>query len=545
MSENENKTPLEELQEQLNKMLGGQKIQIPPGFAGSSAAQTTQPPPAKKTKEEDPLKVVRDFRLKPREIFDHLNRFVIGQKEAKKVLSVAICDHYNRIRQCFENPSLEEAEYHKQNILLLGPTGVGKTYLMRHIAKLIGVPFIKGDATKFSETGYVGGDVEDLVRDLVRAADGDVRLAEYGIIYVDEIDKIASESSSSGKDVSGRGVQINLLKLMEETEVSPFGPNDMMAQMKAMMGGMGGRSQGDPSRPISTRHILFIVSGAFDKLAESIRRRRDGASIGFNADHSGDPASMSRYLHHAETADFIKYGFEPEFVGRLPVRVACDSLSPKDLSTILTTSEGSILNQYRSDFAGHGIDFTITPEAIETIARKAHEEGTGARGIMTVLERTFRDFKYELPSTAIRSFEVSEGIVETPRQALDELLQANIHLQKGVFEEDVRGFAQDYHRDTGFQLDFTADAVVAVAEKAEKQERTIRTVCADLFKDFVHGLKIISRNTGEKTFAIDRDCIEDPDKILSNWVVRSFRQEETNEAEPPPSPSGDDPSTRE
>ena len=156
----------------------------------------------------------------PRRLRDYLDRFVIKQEQAKRVLSVAVCDHYNHVRRCLDDEKLAKSEYVKPNVLLLGPTGVGKTFLMRNVAKLIGVPFVKADATKFSETGYVGYDVEDIVRDLVKSADGDVELAEFGIVYVDEIDKIASESTRNGKDVSGRGVQINLLKLMEETEVN-------------------------------------------------------------------------------------------------------------------------------------------------------------------------------------------------------------------------------------------------------------------------------------------------------------------------------------
>jgi len=514
------KSPLEELQEQIGKMLGGQPLPGSPHAFGVQprASTPSEPPPG----DNDPLRPIREFSFKPRDVFDHLNRFVIGQREAKKVLSVAICDHYNHIRECLEHPELEQQEYHKQNILLLGPTGVGKTYLMRHIAKLIGVPFIKGDATKFSETGYVGGDVEDLVRDLARAADGNAQLAEFGIIYVDEVDKIAAESTG-GKDVSGRGVQINLLKLMEETEVSPFGPNDMMAQMRALMGGGGGGKPGaDPSRPINTRHILFIVSGAFDKLAENVRRRQQGASIGFNAELQGEGDSLSRYLHLAETSDFTRYGFEPEFIGRLPVRVACDSLSAKDLATILRTSEGSVLKQYRRDFQGHHIDFTITEEAIDAIAAKAHGEGTGARGIMTVMEKLFRDFKYELPSTAIRSFEVTQEMVNEPRTTLQRLIEENLHLQKDVFAADVARFAEEYRREHGFELRFNEAAVVALAERAEHTGKTVRSACADTFSDLVHGLKIISRNTGDTVFDIDEDCARDPDKTLSRWVVESF-----------------------
>ncbi|HYV30942.1 MAG TPA: AAA family ATPase, partial [Candidatus Binatia bacterium] len=199
------------------------------------------------------------FDYKPRDVKAYLDRFVIKQEEAKKVLSVALCDHYHHVRMAVEGK--DQPNYAKQNIILIGPTGVGKTYLIRSIADLIGVPFVKADATKFSETGYVGGDVEDLVRDLVRRAEGDVARAQYGIIYIDEIDKIAAAPNSAGRDVSGRGVQTNLLKLMEETEVPARAPHDIAGQIQAMMELTQGRGRKQPAT-INTKHILFVVSGA-------------------------------------------------------------------------------------------------------------------------------------------------------------------------------------------------------------------------------------------------------------------------------------------
>src|SRR6185436_3295081 len=195
------------------------------------------------------------FDYKPRDVKAYLDRFVIKQDEAKKVLSVALCDHYHHVRLALEGD--EQPNYAKQNVILLGPTGVGKTYLIRSIADLIGVPFAKADATKFSETGYVGGDVEDLVRDLLRRADGNVKRAQYGIIYIDEIDKIAAAQNLAGRDVSGRGVQTNLLKLMEETDVPARAPNDVAGQVQAMMESARGGKK--PPAIINTKHILFVV----------------------------------------------------------------------------------------------------------------------------------------------------------------------------------------------------------------------------------------------------------------------------------------------
>ena len=305
-----------------------------------------------------------EFNYKPREVKDYLDRFVIKQDEAKKVLSVALCDHYHHVRLALEGK--ESPNYAKQNIILIGPTGVGKTFLIRSAADLIGVPFVKADATKFSETGYVGGDVEDMVRDLLRLADGDVTRAQYGIIYIDEIDKIAAASKLAGRDVSGRGVQTNLLKLMEETEVPARSPNDIAGQIQAMMD-FTQRGRKAPST-INTKHILFIVSGAFDGLEKIIRKRLREATIGFGA-KDRPPETPEDALGHAQTRDFIEFGFEPEFIGRLPVRVVCHSLKVDDLFLILKSSEGSIIRQYEQDFAAYGIEVLFADEGLRAHCR--------------------------------------------------------------------------------------------------------------------------------------------------------------------------------
>ncbi|RRJ98304.1 AAA family ATPase [Opitutaceae bacterium TAV4] len=511
------------------------------GFAASAptpqASDTSASTPEGESKDEV-LARIRAFSLKPREIRDHLDRFVIQQAEAKKVLSVAICDHYNHVRQCLETPALRERDYAKQNILVLGPTGVGKTYLMRNIARLIGVPFVKADATKFSETGYVGGDVDDIVRDLVKAADGDVELAQYGIVYIDEIDKIASAGGpgapgGGGRDVSGRGVQINLLKLMEDTDVNLQSQTDIAAQMQAMMElQRGGKPR---KRTINTRHILFIVSGAFDKLGESIRRRIQSNRIGFAAaaptttSTDASPASAtesaSDYLRYAESRDFIDYGMEPEFVGRLPVRVACQNLTADDLEKILNTSEGSILQQYRADFGGYSIDFEITPAAVAEVARLAHRENTGARGLMTVLERVLRDFKFELPSTAIKTFRIDPATVANPRDTLRALLRESASLQHDVLKADVLAFSKRFQEEHTFQLIFTDDAIDTLIEQSLATDKTIRALCEDKFRNFHHGLKLLAKDGEPSVTTIDRHVIENPDKAISEWVVARFRNQ--------------------
>lgn len=472
-------------------------------------------------KSQDRLKMIREFSLKPRDIRDYLDRFVIKQDEAKKVLSVAICDHYNHIRRCIENPEFREEEYAKHNIVLLGPSGVGKTYLMRCIAKLIGVPFVKADATKFTETGYVGHDAEDLVRDLVKTADGDTGLAQYGIIYVDEIDKIAAQPITGGKDVSGRGVQINLLKLMEETDVSLFSQTDLIGQMQVIMDMQRGKGPG--KRTINTHHILFIVSGSFDKLVDQVRKRVRASRIGFSHEITGECAD-SEYLRLAQTRDFIDYGFEPEFIGRLPVRVVCNALTADDLEQIMLNSEGSILCQYRSDFKGYGIDFSITRDAITAIARQAYEEKTGARGLMTVLERVFRNYKFELPSTAIKSFDIDRQTIDNVDGALKELLKMNESARRKLLIGEVKSFAEEFRKEHGLKLMFSEESVDAIVEKCVEEGKSVRSLCAEWFRDLEYGLKLIARNTGRTSFNITKKFVDNPSEELSRRIAKSFRK---------------------
>jgi endopeptidase Clp ATP-binding regulatory subunit ClpX len=542
MPKKEDDNPLEEIQKQLHDLMNNKNVQV--AFApfmqsmkdqakdsddGGKGRGDPQKPQEEDLSRDEKLDSIRGFDRRPKEIRDYLDRFVIKQEQAKRVLSVAVCDHYNHVRRCLADSKTDQAEYVKPNVLLLGPTGVGKTFLMRNVAKLIGVPFVKADATKFSETGYVGYDVDDLVRDLVKAADGDVELAQYGIIYIDEIDKIASEASRSGRDVSGRGVQINLLKLMEETEVNLQSPQDMMGQMKAFMemqkGGKARKSS------ISTKNILFIVSGAFDQLAEDVKKRMDLNRIGFGSSEEGDLSQrpVASFLSNAETRDFINYGFEPEFVGRLPVRVSCDELTSTDLAEILRSSEGNVLEQYHDDFGGYDIKFEISSDAIEKIAELAANEKTGARGLVTVLEKTFRDFKFELPSTPIRFFTVDGELIEDPQTSLKILLDDNReHLDESMLE-DVDRFISSFKREYGYVLKFRKPAKVAVVKEAMESNRSVHAICEKKFADFEHGLGIISQRTGKKEFVIDKKVIDDPDKELSQWVVESFGNKEKTE----------------
>jgi endopeptidase Clp ATP-binding regulatory subunit ClpX len=460
-----------------------------------------------------------DFNYKPRELKEYLDRFVIRQEEAKKVLSVALCDHYHHVRLALEGR--ESPNYAKQNIVLIGPTGVGKTYLIRRAADLIGVPFVKADATKFSETGYVGADVEDMVRDLVRLADGDVQRAQYGIIYIDEIDKIAAAANSSGRDVSGRGVQTNLLKLMEETEVPARSPNDIAGQIQAMMD-LTQRGRKAPST-INTKHILFIVSGAFGGIEKIIQQRLRQSAIGFAA-RERQVESTEEVLDLARTRDFIEFGFEPEFIGRLPVRVVCHPLNVDDLFLILKNSEGSIVRQYERDFAAYGIEALFSEEGLRRIAERAGDEQTGARGLMTVCERVFRHIKFELPSTTVARFLVTHELVDDPTAELKKILADPRQEERIVARQLVEEFGRRFLEQHGLMLRFTDAAADRLVSEALEKSQSVRDLCASRFKDFQFGLKLIAQNSSQKEFVIDTDAVEAPDKVLSDWVVASYRK---------------------
>src|SRR5881409_1211789 len=492
----------------------------------ASVATFAEPEPATAEEEEKPEKADQkefEFNLLPRDIKAHLDRFVIKQEEAKKVLAIAVCDHYNHanyLRRLEKEDArrAEEIEYIKQNVILVGPTGVGKTYLIKHVADLIKVPFVKADATKFSETGYVGGDVEDLVRELVHKADGDVNLAQFGIIYIDEIDKIASAGNMIGRDVSGRGVQTTLLKLMEETEVPVRSMNDLQAQLQAAF---EFQRRGKAKREtINTRHILFVVSGAFEKLKEQVARRVRHGQIGFSA----QPVQVmdNELFQHVTTHDFIEYGFEPEFIGRLPVRVVCEDLDADDLFNIMKYSEGSLLRQYERAFRAYGIQISFEDEALRLIAEAAAQEKTGARGLLTVFEKLFRDYKYYLAGSGLSQLRVTAELVREPKRVLDRLMVEGEKHGVRVLEEAVRQWGAAFGREHGIEIVFDDSAVRRLVERAHSERMTVNDLCAHLFKDYQFGLNLIKKNTGQARFVINADAVDAPDKFLSELVVQSY-----------------------
>jgi endopeptidase Clp ATP-binding regulatory subunit ClpX len=579
MKDSDSKVPdQKELEKELNEYLGkkyGDRIRLVVPMLFPKHQPEEGP---KEEKEPGGGKVKLHFDLKPEELEAYLNDYIIRQEDAKEILATKVCTHFNSIQ--FTEMTQGRSRYEgvgriKNNILMIGPTGVGKTYLIKLIAKKIGVPFVKGDATKFSETGYVGGDVEDLIRDLVYEANGDIELAQYGIIYIDEIDKIASSNNLVGPDVSRTGVQRGLLKPMEETEIDLKVPHDPISQLEAIE--QYRKSGKREKKTINTKHILFIMSGAFAGLEEMVKKRANRDGMGFGAEiHS--KTEGTEYLKQVKAEDLITYGFESEFIGRLPVAAVFEKLEVEDLYAILKNPNNPIILGKKKDSKAYGIDIQFEDEALYEIAVKASEEKTGARGLVSAVEKVLLKYEKRLPSTDIRKFVVTAAVVENPDRELERLLRDPLNpemlakfeallsreekavkesilnreveyerrysvvfpesridlvahrvIEKGydvntAFEEVVKiqrqaeELEREFDRKHGIYLKFNNEAIDRIIEIIFSDDRKGTTLFPRLSKDYEYGLELIREKTGQKEFTMPREAVDDPEGYLNRMI---------------------------
>ena len=522
-----------------------------------------------------------NFDMKPEELISYLNSFIVKQDAAKEILATKVCTHYNKIKFMAEkaggvDPGVGNI---KNNIIMAGPTGVGKTYMIKLIAKKIGVPFVKGDATKFSETGYVGGDVEDLLRDLVYEVDGDIERAQYGIIYIDEIDKIAGSGNLIGPDVSRTGVQRALLKPMEETEVDLRVPHDPISQMEAIE--KYRRTGKREKKTINTRNILFIVSGAFNGLEDIIKKRMHKEGIGFGAELKSKD-DKTEYLKHVSAEDLIGYGFESEFIGRLPVAAVFEPLEVQDLYDILKNPHSPIITSKKRDFRAYGIDLKFEDQALWKMAHMAYEEHTGARGLISAIEKVLLKFERKLPSTDVTELVVTERMATDPEGELKKLftdhhnearhrryqelvahereeMKAYIKARKAEFlsrygailsdqrldlvvekviteELDVNSALEEliatYYQIRGFEKSFLErhDIEITLDEEAMdllltstvKEGKDVTEMLSTLDSLFEPALQLLRDKTGVSNFTISKEGIDNPEDYFNKLVTEVY-----------------------
>jgi ATP-dependent Clp protease ATP-binding subunit ClpX len=525
------------------------------------------------------------FDMRPEDLKAYLDEYLVKQDDAKEVLATKICTHFNRIRmtEMSRKPRQQESVGEiKNNIIMIGPTGVGKTFLVKLIARKIGVPFVKGDATKFSETGYVGGDVEDLVRDLVYEAKGNVELAQYGIIYLDEVDKIAASPNLVGPDVSRSGVQRALLKPMEETEVELKVPHDPVSQMEALMEFQ--KTGKREKKKINTKHILFIMSGAFNGLDEMVKKRLNRQGIGFGAEIRSRDEKV-QFLKKVKAEDLIEYGFESEFIGRLPVVTVFEHLEVEDLYKILRNPKSPIVIGKKRDFKAYGIHLLFEDDALLRIAENALQERTGARGLVSAMERVLLKFEHTLPSTSIRHLLVTRAMVDDPAGELKKMLDCpddpgreeafrrllaeeeknlegllcqkaaewqerlgirfsdqrielitrrSVEAQTDVdsvveeiqaIRQTAAEFAEQFSRRNDLGVAFTEEAIDRLVEKTWQEGQDPADYLGKSFQNYEHGLKLIREKTGRREFLISAEGMENPEQFLNAMIQETYRRE--------------------
>ncbi|MDP8228205.1 MAG: AAA family ATPase [Candidatus Electryoneaceae bacterium] len=490
--------PFQLSKEQLQELLRDE-MQPDPDELGS-------PPGGKRTKPS--IDDIR-FDITPDELIAYLRNYVVGQDLSVEMIATKICTHFHRMQLERTHTELPRIVGHiKANMLLIGPTGVGKTYLIRLIAEKLHVPFVKGDATKFSETGYVGGDVEDLIRELVYQVDDNIPLAEYGIVYIDEIDKIASSGTGwSGPDVSRGGVQRNLLKLMEETEVDMKVPHDLASQMEAVMETQ--RSGKATKKKVNTHNILFVMSGAFADLPGIVARRLKKGGIGFTGEAMRSPREIEFMLEQLHSQDMVDYGFESEFVGRLPVITFLSELDVEGLFDILRNPKSAVIQGKKRDFAAYGIQLTFDDAAFRFIAEEAYHYHTGARALVRVMERLLLPFERSLPSTEVGQLHVTEELCRDPEGFLRELVDANA----------IETFTADFIRRTGVQLEFSSAARRLVVAKSAQNGLTVKSFLDEILSGYEHGLKLVGKNQ----FTVTRNVLDDPKGYLDRLIKKRYQ----------------------
>ena len=559
-----------EISEFLAKKFGNNVKIVSPMVVPQEAVVDQTKAPSKKKKKIN-------FNLRPEELISYLDQYVVKQDRAKAILATKICTHFNRINRSQEssehiNPMVGSI---KNNVLMIGPTGVGKTYIIKLIANKIGVPFVKGDATKFSETGYVGGDVEDLVRDLVREADDDIELAQYGIIYIDEIDKIASSRNLIGADVSRTGVQRALLKPMEETDVELKVPHDPISMIQEIeqFRKTGKREK----RAVNTANILFIMSGAFTDLIPIIQKRLSKQGIGFGARIRRSDEEID-ILKHVRSEDLIEFGFESEFVGRLPVRAVFEHLTEKDLYQILKNPNNPIILGKKLDFASYDIDVKFEDNVLRMLAKRAFAENTGARGLVSAAEEALLEFEKRLPSTQVKKFPVTYDVIAAPPESIEKLTsQSQDQKYNEIFErlvQNEKDYIKEYLKEntanltekysltmTPSRIDLVAtcyikntmdigsviktiksyydeskkielyffknhdinivmeeDAIDFIIERLIESKAEITEVYDKINRDFEHGLKLAREKTNRRRFFITREALVEPDVYIGNLI---------------------------